>query len=62
MVYADYNNIEYIMNIYARMHSKSYTKVDIWAIRNLIFEDLGSFGRMLNFNEFCDMQKVKPKV
>ena len=61
MVNAYYDKIENFMKIYAQMDPKSRPKINIWAIRGLTFEVLGSVLRNAIFDEFWDVQKVDQK-
>ena len=45
------------MKIDAKMDPKSVLKIDIWALRDQIFEISGGFLRSLNFNEFSIGEK-----
>ena len=49
VVNAYYDKIENFMKIFAKMDTKSYPKIDIWAIRGPTFGVLGAFLRSLIF-------------
>ena len=57
MVFADYDKIDNLMKIYAKMGSKSEPKTEVWAIRGPTFEVLGGFLRSLFFDEFSSGEK-----
>ena len=52
-----YEEIKNFMKINAKMDPKSVPKIDIWALRDQIFEISGGFLWSLNFDEFSIGEK-----
>ena len=57
MVFADYDKIDNLTKIYAKMGSKSEPKTEVWAIRGPTFDGLGGFWRILIFDGFSIGEK-----
>ena len=57
VVFADYDKIDNLMKIYAKMGSKSEPKTEVWAIRGPTFEVFGRFLKSLFFDELSIGEK-----